>query len=111
MTGSILPGAGQRREVAPIFFQRLKFVLGIGIGHALVAAQFGQRLQDGVAFEAVALKNLLQRGAALFQQPQEQMLGADVFVAQFAGFGFGRVERFLEGRAGIQIGRGIAAGP
>ena len=52
MTGSIFPGAGQRGEVAPIFFQGLEFVFGIGIGDALVAAQIGQGSQNGVALEA-----------------------------------------------------------
>ena len=34
----------QRRQVAAVFLQRLEFGLGILIGHALVAAQIGQRL-------------------------------------------------------------------
>ena len=34
----------QRGQVAAVFFQRLEFVLGILVGDALVAAQFGQRL-------------------------------------------------------------------
>jgi len=34
--------AGQRGEIAAIFFERLKFSFRIGIGDALVAAQFGE---------------------------------------------------------------------
>src|SRR5439155_12863872 len=40
--------AGEGGEVAAILFQRLKFVFGIGVGDALVAAQLGQNAQDRV---------------------------------------------------------------
>ena len=103
--GINLAGAGQGGQVAPVFFQGLKFVFGIGIGHALVAAQIGQ---DGVALKSLGLENLFQGRAALFQKPQQKMLRADVFVAQFGGLGLGGLERFFQGRAEEQVGCGLA---
>jgi hypothetical protein len=70
--GINFPGAGQGGQVAAIFFQRLKFVFGIGVGHALVAAQIGQAFQDGVAFEALGLENLFEGRAAVFQKPRKR---------------------------------------
>ena len=46
MTGSILPCARQRGEVAPVFFERLVFALGILVGHALDAAHLLERLHE-----------------------------------------------------------------
>ncbi len=45
-----------------------------------------------------ALENLLEGGAAVFQEAEQQVLGADIFIAQFARFGLGGLQRFLEGR-------------
>ena len=108
--GINFPGAGQGGEVAPVFFQRLKFVLGIGIGHALVAAQFGQGLAGRCRGSGRGLGKFFSGPAALFQQAEQQMFGADVFVVQLGGLGFGGVEGFLQGRAGKQIGRSARRG-
>ena len=43
----------ERGEVATVFFQRLEFRLGILVGDALIAAQFGEGFQDGIALQAV----------------------------------------------------------
>ncbi len=61
--GINLPRPRQRRKVAPIFLQRLKFVLGIRVGDALVPAKFRQRLKHVIGLESVGLENLLQRRA------------------------------------------------
>ena len=62
--------ARQGGEIAAIFFQRLKFIFGILVGDALIAAQFGQRLQHGIPLETVRLKNFLERRAAFVEQAQ-----------------------------------------
>ncbi len=46
-----LPLPRQRGEVAPVFVERLEFGFGIFVGHALVAAQIGERLKHRVALE------------------------------------------------------------
>jgi len=53
----------ERREVAPVFFQRLEFSLRLLVGHALVAAQFGECLEHGIALEVVRGKKFLERHA------------------------------------------------
>ena len=95
--------ARERRQVAPVFFQRLKLVFRIGVGDALVATQLGQGAQDRVAPEAMSLKELLERGAAFIQQPEQQMLGADVLVLELAGLGLGGVEHLFEAGAEEQV--------
>ncbi len=55
----------QRREVAPIFFERLEFPFGFWIGHALVAAEIGQSAQDFIARNLVRGENSFQRRAAV----------------------------------------------
>ena len=98
-----LPLPRQRREVAAVFVERLKFGFGIFVGHALVAAQFGERLEHRVALEAVRVENLLQRRAAFVQQAEQQMFGADVIVLELGGLGLRGVERLSQGRAGINL--------
>ena len=84
--------AGQGREVAAIFFERLKLAFRIGIGHPLIATQIGQRPQNDVAFQTVSLKNGLERPAALAEQAEQQMFGADIIVLELAGLGLRRIQ-------------------
>ncbi len=57
--------ARQSGKIAAIFFQSLEFILRILVSNTLVAAQFSQRLEDGVVLETTSLKNLFKRGAAM----------------------------------------------
>ena len=76
--GINLARAGQGGEVAPVFIQGLKLVLGILIGDTLVAAQFGQRLEHFRRFQTVSLENLFQRRVAFKSRPRNKCSGADV---------------------------------
>ena len=98
-----LPLPRQRGEVAPVFFERLKFALGIFVGHALVAAQLGQRLEHRVALEAMLGENLFQRRTAAVQQAQQQMFGADVIVLELGRLGLRGIERLFQIAAGVGI--------
>ena len=93
----------ERREIATVFFQRLKFGFGIFVRHALVAAQLGERFQNRVAFQTVLGENLFQRRAAAVQQTEQQMFGADVFVLEFGGLGLRGVERLAQIGAGVRF--------
>jgi len=97
--------ARQRGQVAAIFIQRLELVLRVGVGHALVSAQIGERPQDNLAFEVVGLENLFQRRPALVEQPQQQVLGAEIVVFELARLGLRRVQRLLEAGAEIHVQR------
>ena len=55
-----LAGPGSGSEVATVFVERLKFVLGIRIRHTLVAPHLDQSLEDIVAPEIARLKDLFQ---------------------------------------------------
>jgi hypothetical protein len=54
MTGSSLPLRAVLGQVAAILGERLVLGLRVVAGHALVAANAGQRLHDGVVVDAVA---------------------------------------------------------
>ena len=87
---------GQGGEVAAVFFQRLELVLRVGVGDALVAAHLAKRIEQGVAPEVVLLEHAAKRRAALGQQAKQQVLGADVLVAELRRLGLGGVERLLQ---------------
>ena len=98
-----LPLARQRSEVAPVFVERLKFSFGIFVRHTLVAAQIGERLEHDVALETGGGKHFLQRHTAIGEQAEQQMFGADVIVLEFVRLGLRGIERFAQGRAGINL--------
>ncbi len=98
-----LPLLCQCGQVAAVFVERLEFVFGIFVGHALVAAQFGERLEHGVALQAVFGKNLFERRPGAVQQAEQQMFGADVIVLEFGGFGLRGVERLAQVGPGIGV--------
>ena len=56
-----LPLLCQCGQVAAVFVKRLEFGFGIFVGYALVAAQFDERFEHGVALQAVFGKNLFER--------------------------------------------------
>src|SRR5581483_6444228 len=100
-----LPGASQGGQVAAVFFQRLKFALGVLVRDALVAAEFSEGFEHVVESNAVGLKHLFQRRIRLADQTQQQVLGADIFVLQFGGLGLGGVQRALERWAEKSVAR------
>ena len=91
-------------EVASVFLEGLEFVLGILISDALVAAQFDERLEDGVGLEAVGLESFLERRPALREEAEEEMLGAGVFVLELGGLGLRGIKSLLERLAHERVG-------
>ena len=79
-------------EVAPVFFQRLVFALGILVGHALRAAHLLERLHELRAGDAGLVQDA-RRGDVRVAEREEVMLGAEVFVLELAHLAFGGVER------------------
>ena len=90
---SLARGGG---EVAAVFFERLKFVLGIWIGHTLVSTQFAHNFENVVTTDFVGLEKLLESRAAFIEQAEEEMLGAEVFIFHPLGFLAGGIEGTLE---------------
>ena len=78
----------QLRQIAPVFFQRLKRAFGILRGDARRSAHGHQRLQDRVGVEAARREQIADRGVR-FRQRQQNMLGADVLIAHRLGFVLG----------------------
>ncbi len=91
--------AGQGGQVAGVFLEDLVLALGLGIGHALRAADRGQGLEDRVLVDAVRAQD--PRGLALrvLEHGQEEMLGRDVFVLERVGLLAAGVEDLAQGRA------------
>ena len=91
-----LPLPRERGEVLAVFLQRLKLVLRVLVGHALVAAQVHECLEHRVARELVGLEQLLERLTAFRKQAEEQVLGGEEFVLQLARLGLGGVKGLLQ---------------
>ena len=90
---------GERRQVAAVAFERLVLVLRVLVGHALAAADIGERRQDPIRRQAVLLQQAgAGRAAGLAGDGEEQVLGADVLVLQPAGFGLCQIGHQLQAR-------------
>jgi hypothetical protein len=91
MTGSSLPLRASAVRSRPVALQRLVAVLGVGVVHALVAADLAQDVQDGVARHAVRFSSVAA-GRLRRHQRQQQVLGGDVLVLE----GVGLAQRVLQ---------------
>ena len=109
ITGSSLPLRGELGQVAPVLLERLVLVLRIRIGHALAAADAGERLEDTFAGDAEPFQRLAaaDRAARLRRQAKQQVLGADVVVLHLLGVGGGGVDDHAQARR--EVGFGAAA--
>ena len=101
MTGSSLPARASAGQVPPVLLERGIGALRVGRGHSLAAADALERLQDRLASGGVALEQGLALATDL-GDPQEQMLGRDVLVAQASGLGLGRLDDALGARIEAQ---------
>ena len=63
-----------------------------------------KRVEQGIAPEVVLLEHAAKRRAALGQKAKQQVLGADVLVAELRRLGLGGVECLLQLGAEIQVG-------
>ena len=84
---------GCRREVATILFEALVLAFGVLVRDALGSAHTLERGTHGVGGHAVLRQQLLRVGAA-FGDPDQKVLGADVFIAELFGFAAGNFEQF-----------------
>ena len=90
--GIDFPLLRQRREIAPVFLQRLIFPLGILVRDALRTAHLLQRGHQLGARDPRVFQNA-GGGDFRVRERQEVVLGAEVFVLQLGHFLFGGVER------------------
>ena len=102
------------RQIAPVLLQRLVRAFRVLAGHALRAADAGERREDRVARDACLLEQLRRgRASALVGERDEQVLGADEVVLEAVGFGLCLVGDELEARRhpglGAAVGRGQLA--
>ncbi len=88
--------AGQLGQVARVLRQRLVLPLGLGIGHALGAADLGQRLHEGLPADAGVLQRAAGGAVVLGQQRQQEVLARDVLVLELLGLLAGFLEEGLQ---------------
>ena len=91
----------QGGEVAAVALKAAEGVLGVLAGDALVAADGGEGLQDGVGADVMARQQRVGRGDA--GQRQQQMLATEVVVAHVFGLRGGGEQRFLQGASGADL--------
>ena len=70
----------------------------------LVASHLAKRIEQGVAPEVVLFEHAAKRRTALGQQAKQQVLGADILVAQLRRLRLCGVERLLQLGAEVQVG-------
>ena len=104
-------------EVAGVAVQGVVLALGVGVLHALPAADVAEDGAERVLGHALALERIRDRAGALGERHQE-VLARDVLVAQRLGLFEGEVERavqvlpdVLAGHAGAGHGREFFDGP
>ena len=111
ITGSSLPAAACRDEVAAVLLQRLVGPLGRRRRHPLVTAHLGQRRQEAVAGQPLSVEEPPGRRArALLHQGDHEVLDRDVLVLEPAGLAVGRVEQPREPLGDVHL-PGRHAGP
>ena len=95
MTGSSLPLRASSVRSRPYLLEGLVLALGVLVGDALVAAYRSEGAKDALAVEAEGLEDI-GGGAAAGEERKEQMLRADVVVAQGGRFFLGLAHRFAQ---------------
>ena len=103
----LLPG--QIDQILAIFLQGVVGILGVVVGHALVAAHGSQLLQKRILLDVEGAEQLRGVLGRLIQQPQEHMLHTDVFVLHGLGFPGGSVQDFIRCLRDIDLVR-VTAG-
>ena len=99
MTGSSFPRRASSVRSRPYFLEGLIFRFRILIGHALCPAHLRQDLKNPILRNVVLLENPYRnRFAALRDDAQQKVLGADKVVLQAASLGLGRVGHFSHPR-------------
>ena len=88
--------ARQVGQVACILRQRLVALLGLGIGHALIAAHLRQRLEQVLAAHAGLAQDARCVPDILRDHGQQKVLARNVLVLEFLGLPSRRVEQILE---------------
>src|SRR5947209_5358157 len=99
-----LPRARQPCEIATVLLERLVSGLGVLRRHALIAADFLQRLQHAIAGDA----QLAQR--CLVDHGQQEVLGADELVLELVSFLLRGFEHAPKARRHVYLLRALAAG-
>ena len=91
-------------EVDDVFLECLIRGLGVVGGHPLIAADLAQRLQHLRAVEAETLEILLEcLRLGHVDEPEEQVLHADVLVLQLRGLVLGLREHLIDGLGDIDL--------
>ncbi len=103
---------GELGEVAAVFFQRFVSGFGIGARDALVAAHFGQRLEELVPANAEVLENLADaRAGGFIEHRQHHVFNGDVFILELLRLVLSGHEKFVEPLGDIDSLTGhVAAG-
>ena len=79
---------GQLRQIAAVALERLVLGLGILIRHALSAAHLRERLEDAIFGDGVLLQQPRRDAlAALANDAEEEVLGADKLILEARGLG------------------------
>src|SRR5207249_8597848 len=82
-----LAAPGQLRQIAAVPLERLVLGLGILIRHALGAAHLRERLEDAIFADGVLLQQPRRDAlAALADNAEQQVLGADKLILEACGF-------------------------
>src|SRR5207302_10012195 len=83
-----LAAAGQLRQIAAVALERLVLGLGVLIRHALSAAHLCERLEDAIFGDVVLLQEPRRDAlAALANDAEEEVPGADKLILEARGFG------------------------
>jgi len=97
--------AGQFVEVPGIAFQGLVFAFRIRIGHALIAADIDQHLENRVPRDAVLAQRFTRLPFLLLGHRDQHVFGADVLVLELRRFRHGLVQQPVEPAAQIHLAR------
>ena len=83
-------------QVAAVFFQGSVAAFGLRVGDALPAADVFDGVGDAIARDAIFRHHFRHGGVSFVEQGEEDVLGADVFVAEPVGFFVGAVDDALQ---------------
>ena len=103
----LLPG--QIDQILAVLLQSVVGILGVVVGHALVAAHGSQLLQERILLDVEGAEQLRGVLGRLIQQAQEHMLHTDVFVLHSLGFPGGGAQNFIRCLRDIDLVR-VTAG-
>ena len=110
MTGSSRPLTRGLREIAPVALERLVLALRMRVGDPLTPAHRGQRLEDPRRRDPVRREQPGRRSPVTLEgHRRQQVLGADVVVAQPLRLAFRRLRDRAQarGRAGLRPSMGL----